>query len=330
MTTRQPTSWGIKLGSGGRCVDFCERHQIVGVGWKTVDPSIVASGDRDRLWQHVHDTCDWYKGDRRAIGTATGQLYRFATECEVGDLVAYYDPPRKRVQIARVISGSLYRDFDLDDSTDIWHYRKVELANLSFPILDFHGGLKGRLLGPRLSFWSLRDSNRIAEQLFLGKRPEESMAPDAELSSAFEALRTLLVRRAEALNAEQWEWLVVDYLKGQGAYVDERRVGGSRPIIDAEARFDHGELGEEVWRVQVKRLQNRPVDWSMVDSDFRHAGDARFCFVSVFGFTPEARARAEEEGVVLLEAGDFARFLLSGKLRPKLREVLRLPLELLP
>jgi hypothetical protein len=140
-------------------------------------------------------------------------------------------------------------------------------------------------------------------------------------------LRTLLVRRAEALNAEHWEWLVVDFLKAQGAHVDERRVGGSRPIIDAEARFDHGELGEEIWRVQVKRL-NHEVGWDIIESDLRHVGDARFCFVSVFGFSPEARQRAAAAGVVLLEAGDFSRFLLSGKLRARLREQLRLPAEL--
>jgi len=328
MVSRQPKSWGIKLGSGGRCVDFCERHDIVGVGWETVDHSILVSGDRDRLWQHVHDMCGWYEGDRRAIGAATGQLYRFANECEVGDLVAYYDPPRKHVRIGRVLSEPLYRDFELDDDTDVWHFRRVELADRSFPILDFHGGLKGSLLGPRLSFWKLPDPNGVAEQLYLGQRPQA--AADADVSSAYENLRSLLVRRAEELNADQWEWLVVDYLKAQGAHVDERRVGGSRPIIDAEARFDHGELGEEVWRVQVKRLRNQPVDWNMVDSDLRHIGEARFCFVSVFGFTPEARERAAEHDVLLLEAGDFARFLLSGKLRPRLREVLRLPSDLLP
>ena len=45
----------------------------------------------------------------------------------------------------------------------------------------------------------------------------------------------------EALNELDWEWLVVDYLKAQGASVNERLVGGNRPIIDAEAMFDLGD-----------------------------------------------------------------------------------------
>ena len=61
---------------------------------------------------------------------------------------------------------------------------------------------------------------------------------------------------AEALNERDWEWVVVDWLKTQGAHVDERHVGKNQPIIDAEARFDHGELGEDLWRVQVKRLNS--------------------------------------------------------------------------
>jgi len=317
-------AWGIKLGSGGICVPFCERHGIVGVGWRTIDPAFLAGADRDALWKHVEQRCDWYHGDRTAIGAAAGQLHRFARECHEGDYVVYYDPPKKHVRIGRVTSALRYRDFEPDVNVDIWHYRTVELSPRTYPILDFYGGLKGSLLGPRMSFWGLRDVHAVAS-LFRGEQPHVDVVPDASLREAFGTLQGLVVQRAEALNAEDWEWLVVDYFKAQGAHVDERRVGKSQPIIDAEARFDHGEFGEEVWRVQVKRLHGQKVDWSAVDADRRHAGDARFCYVSVFGFTDDARQRAADEGVVLLEAGDFTRFMLSGKMRSRLRERLQLP-----
>ena len=47
--------------------------------------------------------------------------------------------------------------------------------------------------------------------------------------------------------------------------------------------------------------------------------------MSVYGFTPEAEAKAEDEGIRLLEARDFTRYLLSGKIRERLREKLALP-----
>ena len=51
----------------------------------------------------------------------------------------------------------------------------------------------------------------------------------------------------------------------------------------------------------------------------------QLCFVSVYGFTPEARARVEAEDIRLKEAGDFTRFLLSGKSRDRLRQKLARP-----
>lgn len=319
---RKPRAWAIKLGSSGRCVPFCEKHGIVGVGWKDVDAAVLRGSDRDAIWAHVAKVCAWYGGDRRAISAAAGQLYRFAQECQVGDYVLYYDPPRKHVRVGRIVSPLEYRTFDLADDNDIWHYRRVALSPTPIPILDFYGGLKGKLLGPRMSFWHLHDAE-AAGLLFAEGRVER--VTDPELSSAFSVLQDLLVARARALTAEDWEWLVVDYLKAQGAHVDERRVGGSRSIIDVEASFDHGEFGEELWRVQVKRYEGRAVDWPEIEGDYLHVGDARFCFVSVFGFTELAIRRAAEEDVRLLEAGDFARFLLSGKLRTRLQERLRLP-----
>ena len=136
MTRR---AWAIKLGSGGRHVRFCEDRRIVGVGWRDVQPNVLLNADRDGLRAHVRDVCEWYESERD-LGGAVGQLHRFARECRVGDLVAYYDPPRKRVSIVRVTSELLYRN-EPQDSDDIWHYRKVEPACPPISILDFDGVL---------------------------------------------------------------------------------------------------------------------------------------------------------------------------------------------
>jgi predicted Mrr-cat superfamily restriction endonuclease len=318
-------AWAIKLGTAGICVPFCEKHGIIGVGWRSVDGAVLASSDRDGLHKHIAEACRWYGGDRQKIGQAVGQLYRFARVCAVGDFVLYYDPPKKHVQVARVTSGPLFRDFETQDAIDIWHYRKVDLVCSPIPIVEFYGGIKGSLLGPKSSFWEIHDAEAV-ELLSLGKDPHTERAGDPELQATYATLRNLLVRRVEALDAQDWEWLVVDYFKAQGAHVDERHVGGSRAVLDLEARFDHGELEDEVWRVQVKR-HKAPVTWEQIEKDRDHAGEDEFtfCYVSVLGFTDDARRRANEERVQLREAGDFARFLLSGKLRPRLRERLKLP-----
>lgn len=184
----------------------------------------------------------------------------FGQECHEGDYVLYYDPPRKHVRVCRLVSEVRFRDFDLGDRTDIWHYRKVEYPSQPIPVVELGGAVKGGLLGPRMSFWSL--ARALPEiEAFVNPTP-----PDPEIAAAHHRLTDLIVHQAEALSNRDWEWLVVDWFKAQGAQVDDR-VGGSRPIIDAEARFDHGELGEEVWRTQVKRYQDRAVGWREIDED---------------------------------------------------------------
>ncbi len=316
--------WGIKLGSGGRYVDFCERNHLVGVGWSNVDTEILRSATLDELRDHVRKTCTWYKTERDR-GFAAGQLHRFARVCTVGDFVLYYDPPRRRVQIARVTSDMFRRPANLADEEDICQCRSVELLREPIPILDFYGGLKGRLLGPRMSFWQIHDAYEVVDRLARGVSPDG--VADPEIERSFQELRGLLLRRLEILNERDWEWLVVDYFKAQGAHVDERNVGGNRTIIDVEARFEHGELGAEIWRVQVKHWKS-PVDWASIEKDYLHAiadGEVRFCFVATSGFTDEARTRSDEEGIRLLDASDFIRFLLAGRARERLRVKLQLP-----
>lgn len=323
-------AWAIKLGSGGRCVPFCEEHGIIGVGWKTVDPKVVVNGTREEIYKNLTSE-PGYKEYKSSFGQWTGSLYRFGQACAERDYVLYYDPGQKRVQICRVLSAPRYRTFDLEakdtagDDVDIWHYRKVELATEPIPILDLYGAIKGKLLGPRGTFWELRDEFSTIDQLTKGLLPHVLIASDPEIRETFARLRSLVVNRAEALNERDWEHLVADYFKAQGAQVDESAVGGTRGTIDVEAVFTHGEIPESVWRVQVKRLQNRQVDWAAVEADLQYVGEAQFCYVSVFGFTDRARRTAEEKGVLLLQAEDFTSFLLSGKLRESVARKLLLP-----
>jgi len=319
-------AWGIKLGSGGSTVPFCERHAIVGVGWQDVEPSVATAQNRDEIWSHIREAYPPEKVPNVKVSNWTGQLFRFCQECSVGDYVLYYDPPNKRVRVCRVKSASMYRSFEPKDESDIWHYREVEYPIEAIPVLDLYGSLKGKLLGPRMSFWELQGSFDTIDAIACGKKPHLVAVPDLELRQCYEELRRLVTRRLERLQSHDWEYLVVDYLKAQGAHVNELEVGGSRPIIDAEARFDHGELGEELWRVQIKRYQDRKVDWPEIEKDLKSVGDdARFCFVSVSGFTSEASKEAYKQGVRLLDGEDFTLFVLGGKIRDSLKEKLALP-----
>jgi predicted Mrr-cat superfamily restriction endonuclease len=236
------------------------------------------------------------------------------------------------VQVCEITSNAAYRDFDEDakdaigDTVDIWHYRSVKYLCSPIPIVDFFAPLKGKLLGPRGTIWQLHEARHTLSQLAGGTLAHDLLASGPELKEAFEHLRDLIVRRAHSLDDKGWEWLVADYFRAQHAHVDEW-VGGTRAVIDIEASFDHGELGETVWHVQVKRYQNCPTDKGDLEYLLSFGGDeARLCFVSVFGFTERARTFADENNIRLLEASDFVRFLLGNKVRAELMMKLRLPI----
>lgn len=318
-------AWAIKLGSGGACIPFCERHSIVGLGWGGMDRKVLDNGSVEEIWTHINEI---FKGQTpKKTSSDTGQIFRFWRECTVGDYVLYYDPPKKCVRICKVISQAEQRslDFDPNDKSDIWMYRKIEYPCSPIPILDFYGGLKGSLLGPRMSFWSL-DYNMV-HQIAQGQNPSDIGASDLEIQNTYRELRDLIKKRCESLNDSDWEMLVADYFRHQGASVNERHVGGNQPVIDLEASFSMGEFRQsEVWRVQIKRYQNRAVDWSEIEYYYRRSNASNFCFVSAFGFTSEAELKSEEFEIRLLQTEDFTNFLLSGHFRQDLKRKLNLPL----
>lgn len=321
-------AWAIKLGSGGRCVPFCEHHKIVGVGWRSVDERYLRDDDKAALFNHIQNV---HQGvPTRTVGNWTGALTRFCKEAENGDIVIYYDPPRKRVQICEIASDVKRRNFDLGahdtvgEEVDIWYYRQVKYLCDPISIVEFFAPLKGKLLGPRGTIWELHNAYESLRELASGTLAHDLLASEPDLRKAHDSLRKLIVKRMQVLDDRGWELLVAEYFRAQGAHVD-REVGGSRAIIDIEASFSHGELGDQLWRVQVKRYQDQPVRPGDLEYLLRHAGDAELCFVSAFGFTEHARNFADENDIRLLEAADFVPFLLGSKLSPELVTKLRIP-----
>jgi len=292
--------------------------------------SIVTSGSRAEILGTLEEVPN-YEGCEPKFGQWVGSLHRFGHECQPGDYILYYDPSMKHVQICEVITAPGFRDFDLEaldthgEEVDIWHYRKVKLACPPIPITDFYGSLKGKLLGPRGTIWQLHGQFEVISKIARGLDVGLSLATDPEIQAAKSRLEELIKVRTEALNERDWELLAADYFRSQGALVEEKTIGGNRSVIDFEAVFDHGDIPESTWRVQVKRYQNRPVGAAEIKKHADNVGDAHFCFVSVFGFTDDARELAENSDILLLQAESFSSFILGGKLRETLTTKLKVP-----
>jgi hypothetical protein len=125
-------AWGIKLGSGGRCVGFCERHSIVGVGWKPVDPLILRSATRDQLMAHVRQgvgSAPPQSNEGTPSGSSGGSVEnaRSATTFSTMTLRA------KHVRVCRVTSDAEPRSFDLSDPADICTFAASSTPFRPFP-----------------------------------------------------------------------------------------------------------------------------------------------------------------------------------------------------
>ncbi len=311
-------AWGIKLGSRGAAVEFCEERGIVGVGWRGVSLEVV----REESDQHLRDCLEDVYGIDYPVSWP-GTLRRFVNLCQVGDYIVYYVPQRKSFVITQTKSEAYERTSDLEDETDIWIVRDVERKD-EISTLDFFAPLRGKVLGPRFSFWQLHDMGEALDALVRGVDPLHLDAPDPDVSEAINTLTELATTRLHALNASEYELLTADYFRAQGAQI----VGkpGVDPVIDVRAEFPRGDLGPDEWFVQVKRYQDKPVDAGPIRNLVDAVGDSgRKCFVSAFGFTDDARRLADEAAVLLLETSDFVPLALSGSLSDSLRIKVGLP-----
>lgn len=331
-------TWAIKLGSRGELVPFCERRALVGLGWPNLRPDLALAGDRAALLRYVESRCDSgaSAAQRRSI---VGQIQRFCIEAVMGDDVVYFDPARAQVVVATIESDVFVQDFGRPEVAHVWHWRRVVRRRAPLPIEELSASMQRRLRVPYISFWNLRSSDLVARAggstvaAGVGRAPAArsgasrvTTAPDPEIKEAYQRLEVLLVRRMAWLQDGDIEALAVDWVRARRGDVDERATSRGRQLIEIEATLPDDDGRRRTLQLLLKRYRGRPVNWPTIGR--ARAGAPRgsaCCFVALGGFTPEATARAREEGVALLEARDLVPLLLSGQIRDSLRQRLQIP-----
>lgn len=305
-------TWGIRLGSGGCCIPFCEKHSIVGIGWQGVHFESV----RDQNLKALRES--------GLNGHAIGTLSRFA-DVEQGDYVLYYNPNNKMVTLAKITSDLKYRDFDVDnEAVDIWFFRKVEICRC-IRVLDFDATLKWSVLGPRGSFWLIESQNKeVSHADLLAQNLDPHSQKDENIQCTYDMLRNAIKEKMEVLNEREFEILVADYMVFNGILVTGK-IGGNKPIIDVEGTGPFGQL----WRAQAKK-ENGQVSWDSVEAALQMAGGCNFIYASFNGFTEEVRIKLEDVGDIgdvgdirLIEADDFVDMIIAKKCREEIMNKIR-------
>lgn len=286
-------TWGIKLGSYGSAVEFCENHGIVGVGWEMFSP-----GD-DEL---------------------PPRLRRFCQDVEINDYVIYYNPRKKTFSLCRVLGEAQHRDFDLDNDIDIWNYRKVrKIKEINY--LDFPGLLKWSVLGPRMSFWRIENSD--AEKNYadcLAHDKDFFERENKEFNEIFVKIKEIVLKKMQDLQEGDFEKLLFDLMEFQGIKCS-CDVGKSQAIIDV---YGTGPFGQK-WYGQAKKRLGKKASGNEVRKFVAAVDDNYGIFASFDGFDEEAQKVAgEHENILLLDKEDFVDLILSGKISDDLKIRLKL------
>jgi hypothetical protein len=97
------TVWLIRAGSGGRFASEFVGQGIAAIGWPEVGD--LSGRDRADLTTAVSEAYE-----DTSAGTVAGQLYRFANELAVGDLVVTPDSQTRELHVGRVTGAYEFRD----------------------------------------------------------------------------------------------------------------------------------------------------------------------------------------------------------------------------
>ena len=302
-------TWGIKLGSNGCYVNFCEEYGIIGIGWKDVSLDLVQNKDRETLYN-----------DHGVNGHAFGTLERFVVEANIGDYVLYYHPIAKQITLARITGNAEKRDFSLElDNVDIWFLRKVEIIN-SYNLVDFDASLKGSLLGYKGSFCCIENEDipySHCDLLAHGKDPYSQ--DDEAIRDAYNNLHRLICNKMSSLDPTDFEHLIADYIVSMGFRISER-IGGNLPVIDIKGIGPFG----TICKAQVRRTGGA-VSKTEVQHCINNAGECDyFIFASLNGFSESLEGELDPE-VILLDAksDELFKLILSGKCSERVMNKIR-------
>jgi predicted Mrr-cat superfamily restriction endonuclease len=106
--------WCLSLGSGGTYVEPARRGGYIAVGWNELGNSswLIDAGEDKAKTRNKFDSEfeRLYPGSSIKVSTGAGQCWNFIANMTEGDIVLLRDPVRRRVHIAKITGGYVFRE----------------------------------------------------------------------------------------------------------------------------------------------------------------------------------------------------------------------------
>ncbi|ETT33160.1 hypothetical protein BK124_19325 [Paenibacillus amylolyticus] len=293
-------NWFIRAGESAYLFEEFKETQVIAIGWNEVG-SLTQVRHTDDVKKRLRNEYPDYKDGK--VNITAGQLFRFANDMKVGDLVVTYDPQTREYLIGEIISDYQYGEGMISDKK---HYRKVTwTGQVDRDVLTAN---TRSTLGSKITLFALQPETVKELTHFLKSKrsepldlhPEETEKEQAELDAikedVIERAHEFIKDKFNHLDWEEMQSLVAGVLRGMG-YKTRISVKGPDRGRDIIASPDGLGLQQPRIMVEVKHRKN-----AMGSNEIRsfigglRPGD-QGVYVSTGGFTREAKYEAERSNI---------------------------------
>ncbi|MCK5930889.1 MAG: restriction endonuclease [Fulvimarina manganoxydans] len=290
----------VRAEKDGVLYDQFKEQNAVAIGWADIGP-LDAFDSREAIQQAIRDA--WPAWKPQAVAMATGQVYRFAHEIAVGDMVVTYDP-RRRVYLVGTIAGPYQRDDRVDpDDPNLRpvNWRGEVLRDLlSLASRNSLGAISTLFLLPP-------EVAEDIERALASQQPAEEFSAEAgavgdsaeDVFADIQSKATEFAKdRVSALGWDEMQDLVAGLLRALGY---KTRVSAAGPDRGKDIVASPDGFGFEAPRIVVEVKHRKGAMGSQEIRSFlggRHPQD-KGLYVSTGGFTKDAYYEAERANIPL-------------------------------
>jgi restriction system protein len=294
------TVWGIHAGKTGDADSLFLKKNFVALGWLDMGDIGKLPPDRESFKEKVRSTYpDWKLGK---VPNAAGQLFRFAHEMKVGDLIVYPSKQDRHIHIGEIIGEFQYRP-DLQDSYP--QTRPVKWLK-HVPRTAFSQGALYET-GSALSFFQIKN---YADEFLVqvdAKRPTLDVLPEDDTvalvtSDIEDQTRDFVLKQlSKNLKGFPLEEFVAHLLENMGYRVRLTRAG--EPSVDMIAHKDDLGFEPPIIKIQVKSGDGKVSDRD-VSALYGKVGGGEYGLLVTLGeFSPPAIAFANSKSNLRLIDG---------------------------
>lgn len=305
------TMWMVRAGPKARYIDEFRDKSIVAIGWGQLN-DLSSIETREELAAAISRA--WPEWPTGKIRNATGQIFRFARELQIGEHVISY-APESRTYLLGVIS-SAYR-YDENTVGELFHVRSVKW-NLEVDRDALSIATRNSLGSISTLFRVPDDAAAEIEAVANGKKTLPT-AEESQDSEALDLLEDIEERASEFIKDKiskiSWkdmQELVAGILRAMG-YKTE--VSSAGPDLGKDIVASPDGFGFESPRIIVEVKHRKGAMGSSAIRSFlggRHKDD-KGLYVSTGGFTKDARYEAERANIpiTLLNMDDLVKKLVE-------------------